>query len=394
MTVAEHLFILKRGAAELIPEEEFTARIGEGKPFTVKVGFDPTAPDLHLGHTVLLHKMKHFQQLGHRVVFVIGDFTGMIGDPSGKSDIRKALTRDEVLANAATYKEQVFKVLDPKLTEIRFNSEWLAPLTAEDMIRLAAKFTVARMLERDDFEKRYNDNKPIGIHEFFYPLMQGYDSVALNADVELGGTDQKFNLLVGRELMKASGLRPQMALTVPLLVGLDGVQKMSKSLNNYVGIYESSDEIFGKLMSISDSLMIEYYTLLSDKSVEAIDSLKSSMASGELNPMQAKKELAEEITARYHGQHSAREARERFEQIFSRHENPEDMIEFTYTRGEELLDIIVKLNFAPSRNEARRLGQQGGVTLNGEKALDLCLKPEGEQILKVGKRKFAKIKES
>jgi tyrosyl-tRNA synthetase len=250
------------------------------------------------------------------------------------------------------------------------------------------------MLERDDFEKRYNENKPIGIHEFFYPLMQGYDSVALNADVELGGTDQKFNLLVGRELMKAFGQRPQMVLTVPLLVGLDGVQKMSKSLNNYVGIYESADDIFGKLMSISDTLMIEYYTLLSDKSVAEIAELKSGLQSGAANPMQAKKELAEEITARYHGNHGARSARERFEQVFSRHENPDDMIEFIYIKGEELIDIIVKLNFAPSRNEARRLGQQGGVALNGEKVANLSVKPEGEQILKVGKRKFAKIKES
>jgi tyrosyl-tRNA synthetase len=383
--------LIKRGAAEIISEDEFIARLGEGKPFTIKVGFDPTAPDLHLGHTVLLHKMRHFQQLGHRVIFVVGDFTGMIGDPSGKSDTRRPLTKEEVLANAATYKEQVFKVLDPEKTEIRFNSEWLSPITSEGMIRLAAKFTVARMLERDDFEKRYNENKPIGIHEFFYPLMQGYDSVALKADVELGGTDQKFNLLVGRELMKSFGLRPQMVLTVPLLVGLDGVQKMSKSLNNYVGIYESADDIFGKLMSITDTLMIKYYTLLSDKSEAEIEKLKSEIENGKLNPMQAKKELAEEIAARYHGREAASAARERFEQVFSRHKNPDDMVEREYTRGVELLEIIINLGFAPSRNEARRLGLQGGVSLDGEKIVDLSLKPAGEHILKVGKRKFAKI---
>jgi tyrosyl-tRNA synthetase len=337
--------------------------------------------------------MKHFQQLGHRVIFVIGDFTGMIGDPSGKSDTRKPLTRDEVMANAVTYKEQVFKVLDPIKTEIRFNSEWLSPITAEGMIRLAAKFTVARMLERDDFEKRYNENKPIGIHEFFYPLMQGYDSVFLKADVELGGSDQKFNLLVGRELMRSFGLRPQMVLTVPLLVGLDGVNKMSKSLNNYVGIYESADEIFGKLMSVTDALMLDYYTLLSDKSAEQIEKIRVGIEAGELNPMLAKKDLAEEIAARYHGQSAAKASRERFEQVFSRHENPDDMVKHDYHKGEELLDIILNLGFAPSRNEARRLASQGGVSLDGERITELSLKPEGERILKVGKRKFASIRE-
>jgi tyrosyl-tRNA synthetase len=383
--------LIKRGAVDVIPEEEFIQRLNEGRPFTVKVGFDPTAPDLHLGHTVLMRKMMHFQQLGHRVIFVIGDFTGMIGDPSGKSDARRALTKEEVLANAATYKEQVFKVLDPVKTEIRLNSEWLSPLNAEAMIRLAAKFTVARMLERDDFEKRYNENKPIGIHEFFYPLMQGYDSVFLNADVELGGADQKFNLLVGRELMRSLGQRPQMVLTVPLLVGLDGVHKMSKSLNNYVGIYETADEIFGKLMSITDTLMLEYYILLSDKSSSEIEKLKGGIEAGELNPMQAKKELAEEIAARYHSAGAARAAWERFEQVFSRHENPDEMIEHGYRGGEELLDIIINLGFAPTKNEARRLGAQGGISLDGSRIADLTFIPAGEHILKVGKRKFAKI---
>lgn len=388
----EQLALIKRGCEEIISEEELLEKLKEGRPLTVKAGFDPTAPDLHLGHTVLIHKMRHFQELGHRVVFLIGDFTGMIGDPTGKSETRKALTREEVLRNAETYKEQVFKILDPEKTVVMFNSEWFSKMTASEMIQLAAKYTVARMLERDDFAKRYAEQRPISVHEFLYPLAQGYDSVAMQSDVEMGGTDQKFNLLVGRDLQRAWGQKPQVAITMPILEGLDGVQKMSKSLGNYIGVSEAPNEQFGKAMSISDELMFRYYLLLSERSVSEIEQMKKEIADGTLHPMMAKKALAEEIVARYHGQAAGREARAWFEQVFSRKELPEDMIEHTAAAGDTIMSVVRALNFASSNGEAKRLAAQGGVQLNGEKVENLEQPlAAGEYTLKAGKRNFARI---
>nr|WP_206617467.1 tyrosine--tRNA ligase [Geovibrio thiophilus] len=395
LPVHQQMELIRRGTEEIISEEELSKKLEEslktGVPLRIKAGFDPTAPDLHLGHTVLIQKLKHFQELGHQVIFLIGDFTGMIGDPSGKSETRKALTKDAVLKNAETYKEQVFKILDPSKTEVAFNSTWMEAMSAVGMIKLASSYTVARMLERDDFSKRYKDNKPISIHEFLYPLVQGYDSVALKSDVELGGTDQKFNLLVGRELQKDHGQRPQNAITVPILEGLDGVNKMSKSLNNYVGISEQPSEMFGKLMSITDELMMRYYLLLSDLSIAEIEQMKKDISSGALHPMEAKKRLAEEIVARYWGEQAGADARENFEKIFSNKENPDDMPEFK-SGGKTLLDIIRELDFAPSNGEAKRTAKQGGVYLDNERIENLDITPSaGEHILKVGKRKFARI---
>jgi tyrosyl-tRNA synthetase len=394
----EQLEQIRRGSEEIISEEELLKKLTKSyetnTPLRIKAGFDPTAPDLHLGHTVLIQKLKHFQDLGHQVIFLIGDFTGMIGDPTGKNETRKALTKEEVLANAETYKEQVFKILDPEKTEVAFNSTWMEKMSSSDMIKLASQYTVARMLERDDFSKRYKDNRPISIHEFIYPLVQGYDSVALKSDVELGGTDQKFNLLVGRDLQRAHNMAPQIALTMPILEGLDGVQKMSKSLNNYIGIAESPTDMFGKAMSISDELMFRYYLLLSDKSLAEIEELKKAVADGSKHPMEAKKELAMEIVERFHSAEAAKEAREGFEQVFSKRENPDDMPEFAMAADMKLIDAIGKggLNFLPSNSEARRLAKQGGIYIDGEKVedIDQCL-PAGEYTLKVGKRKFAKL---
>lgn len=396
LQVEEQLKIIKRGVEEIITEEELIQKLTysyeNNIPLRVKAGFDPTAPDLHLGHTVLIHKMRHFQELGHHVIFLIGDFTGMIGDPSGKSETRKALTKEEVLKNAETYKEQVFKILDPDKTEIAFNSKWMNELGADGLIQLASQYTVARMLERDDFSKRYGSNKPIGIHEFLYPLVQGYDSVALKSDVELGGTDQKFNLLVGRDLQRNYGQKPQIAITVPILEGLDGVQKMSKSLGNYVGITEEPNDMFGKIMSISDELMFKYYLLLSEKTLEEIEKMKQDIKSGDMHPMDAKKQLAFEIVNRYYGVEIAKNAKDYFEQLFSKREIPEDLQEVTYDSMTKLIEIITSLNFSSSNSEARRLANQGAVTLNGEKVTDLNNTLEiGEYILKVGKRKIAKI---
>lgn len=386
----EQLELLKRGVAEIISEEDLVEKLKENRPLTVKAGFDPTAADLHLGHTVVLHKLKHFQDMGHSVHFLIGDFTGMIGDPSGKSETRKPLTRQQVLANAETYKEQVFKILDPEKTVVEFNSKWLDGMVMRDVLSLMAKSTVARILERDDFQKRYRENQPIGMHEFLYPLMQGYDSVAMGADVELGGTDQKFNLLVGRDLLKHYGRKPQIAITMPIIEGLDGVQKMSKSLGNYVGISEAPGDMFGKLMSITDSLMFRYYTLLSDKNLAEIEKLRKDIEEGSYHPMEAKKDLAVEIVSRYHGRQAALKARDEFVKVFSNRENPEGMVEIK--SGGILLDIIMGLDFARSKTEARRLAEQGGVYLDGERVTDLNIIPEGAgRILKVGKRKFAKI---
>ena len=383
------LELIRRGTAEIISEEDLIAKLKENRPLNVKAGFDPTAPDLHLGHTVVLQKMKHFQELGHNVTFLIGDFTGMIGDPTGKSETRKPLTKEQVLANAETYKEQVFKILDPEKTKICFNSSWLEPMTMKETLSLMAKFTVARIIERDDFQKRYKAGEPIGMHEFMYPIMQGYDSVCMNADIELGGTDQKFNLLVGRDLLRQYGKQAQIAITMPIIEGLDGVQKMSKSLGNYVGISESPKDMFGKLMSITDELMFRYYTLLSDMSLADIEKMKKDIETGDFHPMQAKKNLAREIVTRYHGAQAGLDAEEEFVRIFSNRNTPTDIQEYKISGN--FLDIILALNFASSKSEARRLAEQGGVHFENEKIYDLKIIPDHEGILKVGKRKFAKL---
>ncbi len=383
------LELIRRGTAEIISEEDLIAKLKENRPLNVKAGFDPTAPDLHLGHTVVLQKMKHFQELGHNVTFLIGDFTGMIGDPTGKSETRKPLTKEQVLANAETYKEQVFKILDPEKTKICFNSSWLEPMTMKETLSLMAKFTVARIIERDDFQKRYKAGEPIGMHEFMYPIMQGYDSVCMNADIELGGTDQKFNLLVGRDLLRQYGKQAQIAITMPIIEGLDGVQKMSKSLGNYVGISESPKDMFGKLMSITDELMFRYYTLLSDMSLADIEKMKKDIETGDFHPMQAKKNLAREIVTRYHGAQAGLDAEEEFVRIFSNRNTPTDIQEYKISGN--FLDIILALNFASSKSEARRLAEQGGVHFENEKIYDLTITPDHEGILKVGKRKFAKL---
>ncbi|HAM32431.1 MAG: tyrosine--tRNA ligase [Deltaproteobacteria bacterium GWB2_65_81] len=392
---------LRRGTVEVISGEELSRKVAasarEKRPLRVKAGFDPTAPDLHLGHTVLIQKLKHFQNAGHQVIFLVGDFTGMIGDPSGKSETRKALTRDDVERNAVTYKEQIFKILDPSLTEVRFNSEWLSRLPIEDMVRIAAQMTVARMLERDDFRKRYEEQRPISIHEFLYPLFQGYDSVALRADVEFGGTDQKFNLLVGRDLQRAYGQEPQVVMTTPLLVGLDGVNKMSKSLGNYVGITEAPETIFGKMMSISDELMIMYYELLSDIGVAELAALKAGLSDGSRHPMDAKIALAREIVARFHGAPAGRNAEDGFRSRFSRKEFPDDArrVELTADGGKADLATLVSRASGSftSKSAARRLIAQGGVEVNGERAADpaAVLSSPAEVRLKIGKKEFVVV---
>ncbi|MBP2687006.1 MAG: tyrS [Deltaproteobacteria bacterium] len=389
---------LRRGTVEVISGEELSRKVAasarEKRPLRVKAGFDPTAPDLHLGHTVLIQKLKHFQNAGHQVIFLVGDFTGMIGDPSGKSETRKALTRDDVERNAVTYKEQIFKILDPSLTEVRFNSEWLATLRIEEMVRVAAQMTVARMLERDDFRKRYDSLRPISIHEFLYPLFQGYDSVVLRADVEFGGTDQKFNLLVGRDLQRAYGQEPQVVMTTPLLVGLDGVNKMSKSLGNYVGITETPESIFGKMMSISDEVMVTYYELLSDVGVAELAALKAGLSDGSRHPMDAKIALAREIVARFHGAAAAREAEDGFRARFSRKEFPDDArrVELSVDGGKADLATLVSRASGSfnSKSSARRLIAQGGVEVNGERATDpaVVLSAPAEVRLKIGKKEF------
>ena len=386
------LALLARGTEEIIKQEDLEARLQLDRPLRVKVGFDPTAPDLHLGHTVLINKMRQFQDLGHEVIFLIGDFTGLIGDPTGKNVTRKPMTAEEVKANAETYATQVFKILDEEKTRIRFNSEWLHALGSEGMIRLAARYTVARMLERDDFEKRYRSGQPIAVHEFLYPLAQGYDSVALEADVELGGTDQKFNLLVGRHLQQQYGQAPQVVMTVPLLEGTDGVQKMSKSLGNYIGIDESPDEMFGKLMSISDELMWRYFELLSFRSNEDLAALRQSVADGR-NPRDVKFLLCEEIITRFHGAAEARQAQETFIARFREGAMPEDIPEQVLDTGGEGIGIAAALTqcgLTSSNSEAFRMIQQGGVRIDGEKVDDRSLTlPVGfSGILQVGKRKF------
>lgn len=389
--VQMQLALFKRGADELLVESEFLERLSAASPMRVKAGFDPTAPDLHLGHTVLINKLRHFQELGHHVLFVIGDFTGMIGDPTGKNATRPPLTREQVAQNAQTYQEQVFKILDPDKTKVCFNSTWFDGLGSDGMIRLAAQYTVARMLERDDFAKRYAGNQPIAVHEFLYPLCQGYDSVALKADIELGGTDQKFNLLVGRELQKHYGQRPQCILTMPLLEGLDGLNKMSKSLGNYVGIAERPREIFGKLMSISDDLMWRYFELLSFRSGKEIEELKERIADGS-NPRDAKVLLAQELVARFHGQPAADDALDEFRARFQRGVLPDDMPGVDVLAG-PIPQVLKQAQLVSSTSEAMRFIDAGGVRLNGEKVSDktLFLQAGSSVVLQVGKRKFARI---
>jgi tyrosyl-tRNA synthetase len=430
--VEEQMKLLKKGAVDIIQEEDLRKKLEkskkDNKPLKIKAGFDPTAPDIHLGHTVLLRKMKHFQELGHEVVFLIGDFTGLIGDPSGRSATRPAMSREEINKNAETYKQQVFKILDPQKTIIDFNSRWLGELTSFEIIKLTSKYTVARILERDDFTKRFKAGLPISVHELLYPLMQAYDSVALRADVELGGTDQTFNLLVGREIQREYGQEPQVVLTVPLLEGLDGVEKMSKSLGNYVGINEPPEEMFGKLMSISDELMFRYYELLTDVETEQIEKWKREAKEGKVNPRDLKAELAGMIASDFWGEERARRAGEEFDRIFKHKDLPSEIEEKVIVLSKEgggklsasggeaedsgeparkaakgaqqgvtagLVDALVSLGIVPSRGEAKRLIRQGGVYLDGQRIDDIEYRLDGskpEQILKIGKRKFYRLK--
>ena len=390
------LALLLRGVEEIVPEKEFHKKLDEKRPLRVKLGFDPTAPDLHLGHTVILNKLKLFQDLGHQVIFLIGDFTGLVGDPSGVNETRPVLTEKEIKENAKTYERQVFKILDKKKTEIRFNSEWMNQFSPEDFIRLSSVQTVARMLERDDFSKRYSAQKPISIHEFLYPLLQGYDSVALDADIELGGTDQKFNLLLGREVQKFYGKEPQVAFTLPLLEGLDGVKKMSKSLDNYIAIEDDPDEMFGKIMSISDDLMWRYFELLSFRDEEEITELKKSQKEGS-NPRDIKFLLAEEIVNRFHGEGSGNSAKEEFQSRFQKGNNPSDIKEITINLEEKsitLAKVLKEAKMVPSTSEALRLIKQGAVRIEGEKILDSKheINLNSSLLYQVGKRKFSKIK--
>ena len=399
LSAEEQLKLIKKGVLEIISEEEILEKLKEGRPLIVKAGFDPTAPDLHLGHTVLLQKLRTFQQLGHTVYFIIGDFTAMIGDPSGRDKTRPPLTKEEVLKNAETYKEQVFKILDPQKTIVVFNSEWLGSMSPEDLIRLTAKYTVARMLERDDFKKRFKENIPIYIHEFIYPLLQAYDSVAIKADVELGGSDQRFNLLIGRDIQKEYGIeKPQVAILLPLLVGTDGVKKMSKSYGNYIGITEPPEEMFGKVMSIPDEIMWDYWTLLTDLTEEEIEKMKKDVESGTVHPMEVKKELAMYIVSRFHGEEAAIKAKEHFERVFSKKELPEEIPEPEITVASEgkipLYELVYKIGYAPSKSEARRIIKGGGVKIDGNKITDPYAEIDltKEFVLQVGKRKFARIK--
>ena len=401
-TLAQQMELLLKGCVDVVRPEDLEARLvtaaRAGRPLTVKVGFDPSAPDLHLGHTVVIRKMRHFQQLGHRVVFLIGDFTGMIGDPTGKKSTRPQLTRDEIAANAETYKRQIFKLLDPDATVVDFNARWLGALSSEEWIRLTAKVTLAQILERDDFRTRLEGGEPISLHELLYPVAQAYDSVALKADVELGGTDQLFNLLVGRDLMGKLGLPPQIVMTLPLLEGLDGVEKMSKSLGNYVAVEDPPEEMFGKLMSVSDPLMWRYWTLLTDLDPGEVASLQRSVTSGDRHPMDVKFSLARTITADFHGPQAASDAEARFRTVHQRRETPEDITEVTLPASEEplqLVRLLVSAGLSPSNSEARRLLQQGGVRLNGEAVTDpfatVAARAGSSYLVQVGKRRFARI---
>ena len=390
----EQLRLIGCGAVEILVEEELLKKLRRGTPLRVKAGFDPTAPDLHLGHTVLIQKMKQFQDFGHEVIFLIGDFTGMIGDPSGRSETRKQLTRAEVLKNAETYKEQIFKILDPKKTVIEFNHRWMEKMDAAALVELSAKYTVARMLEREDFKQRYQKQQSISIHEFLYPLIQGYDSVVLKADVELGGTDQRFNLLVGRELQREYGQEPQVVLTMPLLEGTDGVNKMSKSLNNYIGIHEPPEEIFGKLMSISDELMWRYAELLSDRDLEEIKRVRAQVAQGSVHPMDFKKNLACEIVSRFHGRAAAESARDYFETRHQKRSVPKDVRkQFSPPDRIWICQLLVDLEFAKSKGEARRLIAQGAVKVDGKmiREADFEFLGRVHRLVEVGKTRIAQV---
>lgn len=390
--IEESLQIIKRGTEEIISEPELKEKLAAGKPLRIKVGFDPTAPDLHLGHTVLINKMRQFQDLGHEVIFLIGDFTGMIGDPSGRNVTRPPLTRQEIMENAKTYKEQVFKILDSLKTKIMFNSEWMDAMKAAEVIKLAGTYTVARMLEREDFKKRFNANIPISIHEFLYPLVQGYDSVAIEADVELGGVDQKFNLLMGRDLQRHFGQKPQIAITMPLLEGLDGVQKMSKTYNNAIGIKEPADEMFGKIMSISDNLMWRYYELLSFKSTAEINKLRDRVSKG-LNPRDVKMRLAEEIVTRFHDQCVADEAKKNFDARFKHGIIPEDILEIELKGNTPVAHLLKQAGLVSSTSEAIRLIKQRAVKIDGNKLTNnVKIACDEEHVFQIGKRRFAKIK--
>lgn len=399
MTIDEQIEFLKKGSVDLIREEDLRKKLERsaktGKPLRIKLGLDPTAPDIHIGHTVVIRKLKAFQDLGHTVIFLIGDFTGLIGDPSGKNVTRPPLSREEINANAETYKNQMFKLLDPEKTELRFNGEWMDKFTAADFVKLCARVTVKQILERDDFEKRLREQTPISLHELLYPLTQGYDSVALEADVELGGTDQKFNLMVGRDLQREYGQEPQVVITTPLLEGLDGVNKMSKSLNNYIGIEEPPNEMFGKVMSISDELMWRYYELLTDLSVSEIGALRSNCESGSDNPRDVKAALAKRIIGEFHSPAAADEAEEDFKRLFVKKEVPDEIEEFMVASGpHKLVDLLAQTGLAASKGEARRLVDQGGVKINGEKAdaagTEIEVGREGVT-LQVGKRKFLRL---
>ena len=393
-TVTNIMQQLLRGADEIIPQAELEDKLKSGRPLEVKAGFDPTAPDLHLGHTVLINKLRQFQMLGHNVTFLIGDFTGLIGDPTGKSATRPALTEADIKLNAQTYKEQVFKILDPELTTVRFNSEWMSEFSSYDMIRLSAQYTVARMLERDDFSKRYAAHQSIAIHEFLYPLVQGYDSVALNADIELGGTDQKFNLLVGREMQKAYGKPQQAILTVPLLEGLDGVKKMSKSLHNYIGITDAPNEMFGKLMSVSDELMWRYFELLSFRSEQEVGSFQQKISEG-MNPRDVKFLLCEEIITRFHSVADAERAKQDFIQRFQRNAIPDEMplVRVDLGTGMPIGVLVKEAQLCSSTSEAMRMVKQGAVKIDGEKIVDSrqMIEADSAFVLQVGKRKFARV---
>ena len=391
MTIDQQLEVIQRGVDEILPLDELKKKLEKNKPLRIKLGMDPTAPDLHLGHTVVMNKMKQLQDLGHEVIFLIGDFTGMIGDPTGKNVTRKPLSKKDILENAKTYSDQVFKILDKDKTKIAFNSEWMNKMSSTEMISLASKHTVARMLERDDFSKRYKGGQAISIHEFLYPLVQGYDSVALRADMELGGSDQKFNLLVGRELQKQANMEPQVILTMPILEGLDGVQKMSKSLDNYIGVDEDPDSMFGKIMSISDDLMWRYLELLSFESLETIASWRREVENGE-NPRNIKFRLAEEIISRYHNIEQAKKAQQNFIDRFAKNQIPDEMDEFTFSKGIKLANLLKDSKLVNSTSEAFRMIKQGAVKMEGEKINDKDLTPnEGTSVYQVGKRKFARV---
>lgn len=399
LSVEQQLKIIKRGVAEILPESELIEKIkrsvNKKMPLKVKLGLDPTAPDIHLGHTVVLRKLKQFQDIGHHIIIIIGDFTGRIGDPTGKSETRKQLTEEDVLKNAKTYQDQIFRILDREKTEVVFNGTWLSKLNFADVVKLAAKYTVARMLERDDFSKRFKEGRPISIHEFFYPLMQGYDSVALQADIEFGGTDQKFNLLMGRHLQQEYGQEPQIAITMPILEGLDGVNKMSKSLGNYIGINEHPNEIYGKSMSIPDELMIRYYELVTDMSIEELEDLKQKYSDGLIHPRDLKMQLAHTLVRLYHGQQAADAAQEEFIKVFQHRDLPTDIPEVNFLSREEvwLPKLLVQCGLAASNSEAKRAILAGAVKIDGEKItnVDANIYINENMIIQNGKRKFAKV---